>query len=417
MNRYPDYNLVQKCLLEIEEKLGWGNADQWHSKVFSELSEKIQAETNILLSPTTLKRVWGKVSYKHAPSINTLNTLSQFAGYTNWRDFKISSSIPKKKKVKTKSISNLGIIMVSAACMTILFISFFSMVDPETNNSNIPPPETITFSSRPITDGLPNSVIFDFDLKNTTTDNIFIQQYWDETKTIRIKPTQKQATGIYYYPGYFRAKLLINEQQIKEHDLFIKTEKWIGTLDYKPIPKYIENLDLRKGLLSFPPAVKEEIKSSPQPLLSSFHFVNDFKGVSGDNFLFKTSIRNTYSDKWAICQNTKIVILGTKGAMIIPFSIPGCVSDIGLMLNDVYVSGKEHDLSAFGLDFFEFRNIEMEVKEKEVSVRVDGKQIYSGAYYRAIGQLVGIRFRFLGIGEVKDLIIKNAEGTTVVDGI
>ena len=95
MSSYPEHRLVKACLLQIEEKLGWGNSAQWHNDVFIELSEIIQKETKTLLSTTTLKRVWGKVNYTNAPSISTLNTLSQFAGYTNWRDFKNKASVKK----------------------------------------------------------------------------------------------------------------------------------------------------------------------------------------------------------------------------------------------------------------------------------------------------------------------------------
>lgn len=415
MNKYPDNQLVKKCLLQIEEKLGWGSSDQWHSEVFIELSEQIQQATDVLLSSTTLKRVWGKVNYQNSPSINTLNTLAQFAGYTNWRHFKISSTAPKEAQPIKKPISNLGIIMTSAAFMTLLFISLFSMIGTGSSSSDFQDLSRVQFSSRPITEGLPNSVVFDFDLDGLESDSIYIQQFWDPTKTIKIKADQKQATGIYYFPGYYNATLLVDGQAIRDHDLFIKTDNWVGTIDYEPVPKYIYAPELLKGRLSFPPLVAEEIKSSPKPIVSSFHLINDFKDLSADHFLMETSIQHVYHDKWAVCQSTKIVILGTTGAMIIPFSIPGCVSDIGLLLNDVYLSGKKHDLSAFGFDFSDYRKIAIQVKEKGVNVFVDGKPIYSGSYNHPVGRFVGIRYRFSGVGEVKDLIVKNDKGRSIIE--
>ena len=410
MKNYPDYDLVQKCLLRIEEKLKWGDSDQWHSEVFIELSESIQETTNVLLSPTTLKRIWGKVNYNSAPSINTLNTLSQFAGYTNWRDFKIKSEAPKEISKKTnrikKSISNKGIIITSAACLTILFISLFSLVSFE-KDPPFPDLERIKFSSRPLAEGIPNSVVFDFELLDIESDSIYIQQFWDVTKTIKINADQKQATGIYYFPGYFKAKLLVDGQILKEHDLFLKSKDWLRTIDYDPVPKYSKAAGLKKEHLSFSEEMLEEIKSIQEPHTSSFHLVDDFDNLSGDNFTMESSIRNVYHDKWAVCQSTKIVILGTEGAFIIPFSIPGCVSDIGLMLNDVYRSGKKHDLSAFGFDFSNFRTVKIKVEQKEVEIFVDGHKIHTSSYNESIGRLIGVRYRFLGAGEIKDLTIKN----------
>ncbi|WP_106791369.1 hypothetical protein [Aquimarina sp. Aq78] len=416
MNTYPEHKLVKKCLLEIEEKLKWGNSDQWHNDVFVELSESIQQNTGILLSPTTLKRVWGKVNYKSAPSISTLNTLSQFAGYANWRDFKNKNDIKKPSWVEKKITQNLGVIMVSASVMTVVFISFYSMIGTKNDTIIDTDFSKITFSSRPITEGLPNSVVFDFDLNTIKSDSIYIQQFWDVTKTIKIRPGQKKATGIYYFPGYFGAKLLVNGQIIKEHDLFITSNSWMSTIDYKPIPKYVPNTDLLRDKLSFSNIILNEIKSTTEPVVSTFHLVKDFGAVSGDNIRIKTSVRNLYREKWAVCQKLRIVILGTNGALIVPFSIPGCVSDINVMLNDVYLRGKEHDLSAFGVDFSDFRAIDINIKEKKVAVFIDDKEIYSRQYNKSIGKFVGIRYRFLGAGEVSYLnITEGPDEKTIIN--
>ncbi|WP_024770128.1 hypothetical protein [Aquimarina macrocephali] len=416
MNTYPEHKLVKKCLLEIEEKLKWGNSDQWHNDVFIELSESIQQNTGILLSPTTLKRVWGKVNYKSAPSISTLNTLSQFAGYANWRDFKNKNDVKKPSWVEKKITHNLGVIMVSASIMTVVFISFYSMIGAKNDTITDTDFSKITFSSRPITEGLPNSVVFDFDLNTIKSDSIYIQQFWDVTKTIKIRPEQKKATGIYYFPGYFGAKLLVDGKIIKEHDLFITSNSWMSTIDYKPIPKYVANTDLLRDRLSFSNIILNEIKSTIEPVVSTFHLVKDFGDVSGDNIRIKTSVRNLYREKWAVCQKLRIVILGTNGALIVPFSIPGCVSDINVMLNDVYLRGKEHDLSAFGVDFSDFRAIDINIKEKKVAVFIDDKEIYSRQYNKSIGKFVGIRYRFLGAGEVSYLnITEDPDEKTIIN--
>ncbi len=414
--KYPEHKLVQKCLLEIEENLEWGSSDFWHNDVFIELSETIQQHTQVLLSPTTLKRIWGKVNYKSAPSISTLNTLSQFAGYINWRDFKLKNESQKPLWLEKRILQNMGIIVTSAAVLTIVFISFYSMIGSNQNKLKEIDLTKIEFSSQPITDGLPNSVVFDFDLNHITSDSIYIQQFWDVTKTIKINPEQNQATGIYYYPGYFGAKLLIDGKLIKEHDLFISSEEWIGTIDYKPVPKYVQSKDLFHNNLSFSKPILQEITANSTPIVSSFHLVKDFKDSSGDNLSIKTSVRNVYKEKWAVCQSLKIVVLGTNGALVIPFSIPGCVSDINLMLNDVYLNGKEHDLSVFGVDLSEFRTIGINIKEKHVIVLIDDKEIYSGLYNKSIGNIVGFRYRFLGAGEVDYLnITQEPKGKVILD--
>ncbi|MEM9648419.1 MAG: hypothetical protein AAF969_08055 [Bacteroidota bacterium] len=405
--------LIQKCLLEIEESLGWGDSHLWHNDMFVELSERIQQQTKVLLSPVTLKRVWGRIDYKSVPSITTLNTLAQFAGYDNWRDFKGKSDVRRTTRISHKVSSNLGIIMLSASVMTVIFISFFSLKGPGTIAQPIDP-ESLVFTSRPIAQGLPNSVVFDVDLGEVQSDSIHIQQYWDPTKTISLKPGQKQATGQYYYPGYFRAKLLVDGKALKQHDLFIKTEGWLGTLDYRPIPKYVPSRRIEGNKLGFPKDILGEISNSGEPLTSTFHLVKDMEYISGDNFILRSKVQNVYSDKWAVCKKLVVVILGSKGAMTIGLSVPGCTSELGIMMNDVYVDGKRHDLSDMGIDLSEPQEIEIRVENKQLQVFTGGKRSFEGSYNESVGRIAGLRFRFLGAGEVLEYELSQLSGDPVL---
>jgi hypothetical protein len=418
---YPDFKHVQRCLQQIEFKLGWGDSSQWHNEVFSELSERIHEETQVLLSPTTLKRVWGRVNYASAPSITTLNALAAYAGAVNWREFKMQASqvgVPGTKiEPKLHMLApHMGVIIGSAAFMTIMFISLFSMIGSRKDKWTTEDLSKVSFSSRPIVKDLPNSVVFDFELNGIKADSFCIQQYWDPTKTISIQGDQTQATGIYYYPGYYRAKLIADGEIIREHDVFIKSHGWIGTLDYAPVPRYLTEQQVFKDNLSLPSSVLQEVKLSNEIIQTSFHLVEDLTKISADHFSLHTTIKNAFRETWAICQKTQIVILGTTGAMIIPFSIPGCVSDLGLMLNDVYVSGKSNDLSMFGVDFSKGRDIEISIIKKQVRVLVDDVEIYRGSYHEPMGQLAGLRYRFIGAGVLEHMELRD-ENNQVWKGI
>jgi hypothetical protein len=93
--------------------------------------------------------------------------------------------------------------------------------------------------------------------------------------------------------------------------------------------------------------------------------------------------------------------------MIIPFSKNGCSSDNNLMLNDLYFNGKENDLSAFSTDISVPTEIEINVKNKEVDVFIQKQNVFTQSYSKTMGNLVGVRFKFLGVGQVNNMSLLN----------
>jgi hypothetical protein len=55
-----------------------------------------------------LKRVWGKVKYDSLQNTHTLDTLVQFLGYENWRDFKSQNGNGTASEIMVKQISGNG---------------------------------------------------------------------------------------------------------------------------------------------------------------------------------------------------------------------------------------------------------------------------------------------------------------------
>ena len=421
MDKTEDKELLQKCLAEIENQLNWGRSESWHSDIFNELSEKIHEQTSVMLSPTTLKRVWGRVSYKSAPSISTLNTLAQFAGFDNWRAFKAAQVAPAKAPVKIEQEApqpkkRRGVLAVAAVLVgALVVISFFAM----TGQGNEAKPTTligqdIPFECKRVNDELPTSVVFDFDLAGLTTDSLYIQQFWDPRRTIKLNKDQTQATGIYYFPGYFRARLLADGDTLAQRDLFIKSNGWTGTIDYDPVPKYLHptqfTTDRGFGLNE---ELLKEIAQSEKRLTTTYHLIDEFKEVSGDNFHLEATLQNVYHEKWAVCEAAGIYVIGSKGALIIPFSALGCISNNSAMLNDNFIDGKKNDLSALGIGLSEAKHIAILNDNRKITVMVDGQPIYSNQYETSMGDFVGMRFKFLGAGTVTNLQLQDAYGELV----
>ncbi|MEL7001451.1 MAG: hypothetical protein AAFN93_01820 [Bacteroidota bacterium] len=378
----------------IEDKLGWGRASSWHSSMFEELSEKVFDETQLMLSVPTLKRFFGVVNHKGAPSITTLDTLSRFIGKENWRVFKLSR---KAKKSWSFKKPHKSLYVIAGFVIALVTISLISNRRP----ALVIDSSEFSFSSKVLSFEYPNSVVFDFAIPDKLeVDSLKIQQYWDPRRTINISKDQTTATGIYYYPGYFQARLLVDGQIAKEHDLFLKSNGWLGLVEYSPVPKYFKPEHVGQSGLKFPADISKEVQSLDEPITSTFHFIDDLGDVSGDDFTFSTTIQTSFDDRWAVCQRLRIFFLGSDGALIIPFSKIGCSSENSIMLNDVFLNGKENDLSALSADFSEPVDISIVVKDKLLEVAINNTNVYTLSYNDTMGKLVGFRYKFEGLGEV-----------------
>ncbi|MDO1445308.1 hypothetical protein Q0590_03550 [Rhodocytophaga aerolata] len=410
--------LLQLCLTQIEQQLGWGENSRWTHQDFEELSERIYCTTKIRLSVTTLKRLWGKVAYTSSPTLQTLNTLAAFAGYSTWRAFKLAhtpAALPEEPPTEAV-VSEVALpelpqeirshrkatayVYTLAICLILIMVGFISYglifksfsVDPS----------AIRFSSQPVTLGVPNTVIFHYDATASPSDDIAIQQSWDQRLRENVSREGHQYTTTYYYPGYHRAKLLINNQVIKEHDVYIKTDGWLALIENEPVPLYVKDKIIDKGILqaSLSSLEKFKLASNEQIPWLDYYNVQDFGELASDDFSFETEVKNETNTGNAVCQESRITIMCSNGRMLVPLAIPGCVGNINLTLGDLYLEGRINDLSAFGCDLSQWQKLRLEVKNRQVSIFLNGKQIYRTVYSNDAGKVVGIRYKFMGAGAV-----------------
>jgi hypothetical protein len=416
MNHDTEY--LQLCIRLIEQKLNWRPADEWRNYEFNELSDKILDATGVNLSATTLKRVFGKLKYESLPSSATLNALAAFLGYASWMDFKSKQPLNKQEVEKAtaarkKFLLQLKVWPMTAAAAVIIIILAFTFLSGKSVH-RLKNEKEIVFTSKPLAEGLPNSVVFNVDLKGNTPDKIVIQQSWDSTRTVTLQGGQKEATGIYYLPGYFRAKLILDGKIIKEHDLFIRSDNWMATIDHQPIPTYIKKNDLfLKEEISISENVLKEIKAIDKATWLTYHLVKPFGDLQSDHFTLEASIKNIFAEGPAVCKTAKIFVLCSKGAFIIPFTIPGCISEINLKANDKYLAGNSNDLSSFSADLSNWANVKLEVENRVMKVFLNNKLIRQETYKADAGEVVGLRFSFLGAGAVKNIKLLDGKEETV----
>jgi hypothetical protein len=422
--------LLAHCKKLIEEKLGWGNSEKWTNQDFEDLSQRIFEATAVTLSPTTLKRIWGKVKYDSAPTVTTLNTLAQFIGFEHWRAFR-QNHFPKNGDTEVEiPVIHTNAEVTKTAKRPYLFsfilplllllgaVSWYFLSKAQDAPKQINPADFTFTSKKVVAVGVPNSVIFDYDATKAPDDSVYIQQDWDPSRRTKVSKNQHQHTSVYYRPGSFLAKLVIGKKVVKEHNLFIQTDGWLPLIDQEPVPVYFNQEDaINDGKLGLSVEAIEAQGISLKPKAPAVEYSNlkDFGDIRTDNFIFETSVKNTYREGASVCQFTEIGLRCEGTAILIRLSSKGCVSENSLYFVDQNISGKEHDLSAFGNDFKDFVKVRCESINGKVKIFVDNKLAYEFSHKGAASKIMGITYRFQGSGLVDEVKLSKGDRKMVFE--
>ena len=392
----------------IEEHLGWGRIKDWSNYDFEKLSEIIQSETGVSLSITTLKRVLGRINYPHAPSTTTLNALAQFLGYDDWRAFQqvAPTPAPLAKNQKYKKWQ-WALPFLLGALIIVLITNF------KTDYSSLYQPDDFEFKADKIySEGVPNSVIFTYDAQEAKTDSIFIVQTWDISRKTLVPKSGRKHSALYYYPGFFRTKLIIGEQIVKMHDLQISSDGWLSLIDTEDIPVYLDSAIVANG--EGVSISKEHIEANGFDLLPNVPKVlifnqRDLGPIRNDNFEFETQLKNPFNQGTNACQYVEVLIQCKNDIIIIPLCNKECVGKALLYAAGVERDSKNTDLSKFGADLNAWTKLRVEAKNQYISFYVNDIKAEGFQFPNPPTEIVGVQYRFNGPAAVKHAQFKAQE--------
>ena len=460
-NLETDY--IQRCLKLAEIRFDRGTHSEWSSYDFEKLSEAIHEATGVVLSVTTLKRLWGKLSYTNTPAITTLNTLAQYAGYEDWGSFRRKLSAGNNSPVTPPSSADqitgtadatgannkatgeqlpatahtltnseegnrtftgtpVGVSGTTSAkgkvsrsgkwpywtlgLLSLAIILYVTLLSNGRSKQASMDPAAYQFSSnKTVLTGVPNSVIFKYDARAAGDDTVFISQSWDISRKFAVPKDKREYSSIYYHPGYFRAKLIVGKQIVKEHDLMISSNGWLAAIEQDEVPVYFNQKEFLKGhTVEVDKATMEAYNISLQPTIPRLQFYNvqDMGDLRTDNFSFETTVKSNFNLGSAACQRVQILILCKNDVFIIPLCAKGCVGDLNLYAGGKAMQSQNTDLSKFGRDMSQWVQLKVEAKDKHIRILVDGEEAtaFTGEYEPS--DIVGVQYRFEGPAAVKD---------------
>ncbi len=421
---------LARCRHLVEQKLGWGSADNWTTQDFEELSFKIQEETEQVISATTLKRLWGRVAYDSKPSRHSLDTLARFAGHDSWRTFTSSQSdaptptassappvsAPPAAQPKSRTpILVLSIFMLLLGASTVIWLGVRT---GEQGTTMTGPELPVKFASRQVAFDLPNTVIFEYDVSSLPGDSFFIQQSWDARRRARVSPDSFIHASTYLYPGFYNAKLIANDSIIKELPVHVKTDQWAVML-MGETPLYLPEASLvDDGTLTVSGEwVREKTgyNLDIEGHVAGYYLVQDFGPLHTDNFSLEAIIKHFKPESIRPCRGAQLTVRAEMGAFTIPFDVKGCAGFMHLSASEVRQSGENHDLSNLGAAFENWQAVSLSVVDKDVTIQIGTNPPHTLSFTEDMGKVVGIWFQFAGRGALDEVRLKDGNGRVMYE--
>lgn len=408
--------LITACRKRIEEKFHLPGNGSWKQRDFQYLSDLIVERTGTRLSISTLKRIW-KEQDNRLPQLYTLNALVYLLDYKSWNDYKnawVQTATPEpetnreEQQPVKRGRTRYWPVIVVLSIIAILAIVYFLQAQKKVNTGDI------VFKSRKnISSGVPNTVVFEYDISKATFDSAFIQQSWDERMRARVSGDNHFQTFIYYYPGYHTAKLIIDNKIVRQEQVNISTDGWEALADGDisgKTPFYLPKKDIvNNGRLYVSKEVllKNDIHADDKDFFINFFNVGRFGPVQAENFTLETRLKNSLAEGALLCQYTQLNLICENGLISVPFCNPGCASNIHLHISDIFRDGKKNDLAAFGIDLSAWRDIRIRSVNKEITVFVDDKPVYNLRFSKNLGKITGFHYKFFGCGSVDRIKVWN----------
>jgi hypothetical protein len=418
-----EQELVKKCLADICRKNGFADVVAMTQRDFELISQEIDDNTGILISVSTIKRLLNG-EFSRMPQTATLNAISTYLGYKNWQDYKIavqnngkpgiavSPTVPVNSRRTFKvNWKWAGLLFIAVAIIVVL--SFVNLSGTSPNGYN-----KAQFSAKKTTaNAIPNTVVFSYNIDEVNADSFFIQQSWDKRKKVRIYKNHYTLTDIYYEPGYHIAKLIANDSVIKTMDVSIPTDRWFfyaKDVTLSGIPQYIENSGtIKNGNLGVDKEVldKNDISTNEEKTFVYTYFPSKMD-VSSDNFALKARVRMK-AVRNNQCPFIMYEVFCQRRFMYFKSMMPGCASETNAQFGDTYLNGKAVDLSPLCYDVNEWKEVVFTVRNKQVTIFLDNKQVFSSSYPTSLGMITGLGFISNGLCEIDSTELKGLDGGIV----
>jgi len=394
---------LSKCLDQIAEQTGWGSYENWTHPQFVVLSTQIFQKCGVMISVTSLKRIFGKIKSEHEPQKETRNALARFVGYADWNDFVKHTPIAfqetaTKTNAKTRK-SRKKLLLISS-----LFIVFLSVVIFFVYRDKPVDFSSVYFEGKYLSGSSPHTVVFDYDIRSVR-DSIFIDldDSFSDTRREYLSPDHQTITHHYLLPDLYRVSLMNNGKAIRTTHVNLYTNGWQCYFGYNNLKNFfpidIEKSDFLLGIC--PDSIfKTGLVRKDEDIIMKYRLVKDF-GVNGGHFSMKATVKDSRKLETMHCFFASFVIHGDSGKVSVSFTSEDCIHKAWIKYGDVKLEGKYHDLSVLATDFNRLQNLEISVSNQRLNVKIGDSLRYSQPTGIKIGSIRALLFDTTPSGVLK----------------
>lgn len=406
---------ILRCRKLIEQQLNWSDDTIPTRREYEILVEKIFNSTGVLLSISTVRRIWNN-DFKNLPHKSTLDALAEFAGYNDWQSF-TESQVRLEMRVK-KSGGQQRVVITSIFLIVIIALSIFAFIKYQPVAIKIAGPIVFDYYQKNNSE-VPNIIVFEYDVRNIIADSFYIVESSNDYKRKKLNVKNGQLTSSYFHPGSYEAFLLADDSVVGKLAIEIMSNSWIAMIKYhnKPqnVPYYFyEERIIENGVIG---VERKEILHNHINITNDIYLTIsntlDLGSAPVKDFIYKTRVKLDSLETHLSCPKIFVELLFENDICYIPLVHYGGQSDLQLKFGNTYLTSNDSNLSGFGCNIYDWQDLEIESNHNQIDVFINDQQVASFIDSTDMGAFKGFSFTFDGIGTVDFVYLSKLDNDTI----
>ncbi|WP_186758105.1 hypothetical protein [Echinicola salinicaeni] len=404
MNRREKHlEIIKKAVIA---EFNNGNPKNWQNKDFESLSFKIKIETKILISKSTLKRIFGKNKTGEAyyPQPATLEALQEFGKVKDPESILIQQ---KQKFQKRSLLALLGIALIS---ISLLLLAINQSETTESIHAELKL-ERVEGSS-------PSTAFFSYSIPETK-DSLFLY-LGNKMEPFYLSPYNNKISVYLRFPGVFHPFIASRNKKVlaSTEGLFVQSKGWqaLGyyyeqpySMRYYPIPMNYNSPDYAFHI-NGSDLHRLGMDTSKIIVLRLDNFKKT--DVNGDDFILNTKVKSAEFWPAIRCNSIYISVEGENSKISFKTTHTGCSAFSEYILSEKFGTGSDQ-LVNFSIDTREWHMVEIKNVNKKVEVKINNQLAFSDNYSKSLGKIHGVSVMFHGNGYLDHLQLVDNESNPV----